>query len=255
MGHQYSENELQKISKIQTQQELGKQQEVSFCTVDDEVYPNMLRNLKNRPSMLYYRGNIEILNQYKSIAVIGSRKSGENGKKLAFHAAQRMGKSGVNIVNGLAMGCDAEAIRGALEVGARCVAILPCGLEQIVPRTNTKLAEEILEKGGCLLSEYPVGTRVEKYRYIERDRLQSGISQGVFIVEAETDSGTMHTAEFAMKQYKRLACYSHKLAELSSGNKYLESAGKAQVIRNLTDIDSYVEEILKEDEYEQLSFI
>lgn len=205
------------------------------------------------PALLYYKGNIEIINQHKNVAIIGSRKFSSSGKDAAFHAGKAAGKVGINVVNGLALGCDAEAIRGALSVNGKCIAILPCGLDNIQPKTNQKLAEEILSKGGCLLSEYPIGTNLQKYMYVERDRLQSGISQGVLIIEAEKESGTMHTASFAINQYKRLACYYHQLLKLSSGNKYLEDSGKATIIKSDDDLQIFYNSILGENTFEQLT--
>ena len=108
---------------------------------------------------------------------------------------------------------------------------MPCGLEQIQPKSNQRLAEQILENGGCMISEFPVGTPIQRYRYVERDRLQSGISQRVLIVEAEQNSGTMHTADFAKKQYKRLACYYEALFRDALGNKYLAASKKAEVLK------------------------
>lgn len=107
--------------------------------------------------------------------------------------------------------------------------------------------------GGCLISEYRVGTEVQNFRYVERDRLQSGISQGVLIIEADKNSGTMHTADFAAKQYKRLACYYHKLLEISSGNQYLEETGKASVLKSEEDLYAFIREIKDEASYEQMS--
>lgn len=147
-------------------------------------------------------GDIEILNQFKNIAVSGGRKISETGRYLAYQTVQKIGEAGINIVYGLAIGCDTEAIRGALNVGARCVVILPCGLERVVPKANRDLAEE--------------------------------------------GSGTMHAVDFAVRQYKRLACYSYKMTELSSGNKYLESTGKAQIISNQTDVENYIGKIMEE---------
>ena len=84
---------------------------------------------------------------------------------------------GFDVVNGLAVGCDTAALRGALSEGGRCVAVLPCGLDMVVPSVNEYLAQEILEKGGCLISEYAEGTEPEKYRYVQRDRLQGRLSE------------------------------------------------------------------------------
>ena len=226
--------------------------QILSCREEDKHYPAVLRGISGMPSLIYYRGNIETINQNKNVAIIGSRKSSEQGLRLSYETARLAANKGLNVVNGLALGCDAEAIKGALSVGGRWVAILPCGLEQIQPKTNQYLAEEILQKGGCLLSEYPEGTPLRKYNYIARDRIQSGLSNGVLIIEAEEKSGTMHTADYARKQYKRLACYASKLLEYSSGNKFLESKQETSVLENLTGAEHFFDLVLEETSCEQL---
>lgn len=228
--------------------------QILSCHKEDQYYPVLLREISGMPSLLYYRGNIEILNQYKNVAIIGSRTSSENGLHLSYETARLAARKGLNIVNGLALGCDAEAIKGALSVGGRCIAVLPCGLEQIQPRTNQHLAEEILENGGCLLSEYPQGTTLRKYHYVARDRIQSGLSHGVVIIEAEEKSGTMHTADFARQQYKRLACYASKLLQYSSGNKALENKSETNVLESLAGAEQFFDMVLEEPSCEQLRF-
>lgn len=250
---QYSEKDKRILEQAQKMQSFSYMQGISFCTREDKLYPKALRTISGMSPVLYYKGNVEIINQHKNIAVIGTRKPSDAGRKLAYETGRMVGKSNLNLVNGLALGCDTEAIKGALSADGRCVAIMPCGLEEIVPKTNQKLAEEILQKGGCLISEYPIGTKIQKYQYVERDKLQSGISQGILVVEAEIKSGTMHTAEFALKQYKRLACYYHKLLVLNSGNQYLEESGKAQILKEKKELESLIAAILSEDEYEQLT--
>lgn len=157
------------------------------------------------------------------------------------------------VVNGLALGCDAEALKGALAQNGKCVAVMPCGLEQIQPKSNQYIADEILEKGGCIISEYAEGTSLQKYNYVKRDRIQSGISDGVIIIEAQEKSGTMHTADFAMRQKKRIACYAASLLEYSSGNKYLEEVKKAYSIQNTRDVETFFDLIMREQNFEQIS--
>ena len=229
-------------------------QQIKICREDEEKYPQCLRELKERPSILYYRGDIEILNQYRSVAVIGSRKISENGGKLAFHAGSVVGKKGLNLINGLALGCDTEALKGSLKVGGRCVAILPCGLNEIYPKSNQWLAEEILKQGGCLVSEYPADIRPEKYRFVQRDRLQSGMSQGVLVIEAMEKSGTMHTVEYAKKQRRRLACYYHEFLRYATGNSKIENSYSAKVIKESKDLEEYLDSIKEEEEYTQMCF-
>lgn len=254
MSYWYSEKDKKKIERARQDENLMVAQGVSYCLAEDERYPSAIRDLKDMPPLLYYKGNIEILNQYKNVAVIGSRKISKEGMELAYSTGTTVAQKGLNLVNGLALGCDTQALRGALDAGGRCVAILPCGLEQVQPKTNQWLADKILDKGGCLISEYPIGTGIQKYQYVERDRLQSGVSQGVLIIEAETNSGTMHTARFAQAQVKRLACYYHALLSLSSGNRYLEETGKAQSIKTRMDLEQFLNGIMEMENYEQMTF-
>ncbi len=223
------------------------------CTTADKYFPVEIKEMVGMPQVLYYKGDITVLNKYKSVAVIGSRQSSERGLKLAYETGKKVAEFGMNLVNGLALGCDTEAIKGALDAGGRCVAIMPSSLEQIQPRSNEKLAQDIIDKGGCIISEYNTGTILKKYHYVERDRLQSGVSQGVLMVEAMENSGTMHTVEYALKQYKRLACYASKLIEYASGNAYIESTDRGTILNSESDVNRYLMSILQEPTFEQLS--
>ena len=225
---------------------------IRVCQKEENDYPVLLKEITGSPSLIYYRGNIGILNQYKNVAVIGSRDVSLNGLRLAHQTGQIVAKAGCNLINGLALGCDTEAVRGALSTGNRCVAILPCGLDQIQPKTNEKLAMAILQQGGCLISEYTVGTSLQKYHYVERDRLQSGLSQGVIVIETHPNSGTMHTVNFAERQGRRLACYAAELLGQAEGNQILENKWKIQVLRNNNDLQSFVDYVIKEETFEQL---
>lgn len=227
--------------------------DIYTCEKSDIRYPRGMKELSNMPSLLYYKGNIEIVNQYKNVAVIGSRKASKEGLVFAYDTGKIAAELGINVVNGLALGCDTEALRGALSVGGKCIALMPCGLDRIQPSSNSRLAYDILESGGCLISQYPPGTDVQKYYYIERDRLQSAISQGVLLVEAQMKSGTMHTAEYAIRQYKRLACYWYRMVGMASGNQVLEEKGKASTIKTENGVRDFLVEIKGEGTFEQLS--
>ena len=253
MKSMYSQKETDILNYAEMNKNKWKNMGIEYCTVEDERYPNTLKKITDRPVLLYYRGNIEIINEYHNIAVIGSRKCSLKGRKISYDTGKYLAEKNVNVVNGLALGCDTEALKGTIAGGGRCIGILPAGLDDILPKSNQKLADEIVMKDGCLISEYPVGTPVKKYQYVRRDRLQSGLSDGVLIVEAEEQSGTMHTVEFAQNQYKRLACYYHKLVELSSGNRKLEEAGQISVIEDKKRLEEFVEAVMKEQTYEQLT--
>lgn len=227
--------------------------EIAYIKENEKNYPKGLLNISRNPSILYYKGNIDIVNCKKNIAIIGTRNASEKGLRLAYETGQSIAEQGLNVVNGLAIGCDAAALRGALSKNGKCIAVMPCGLDQVQPKTNFKLAEEILEKGGCLISEYKAGIGVQKYQYVARDRIQSGISQGIIVIEAEEKSGTMHTVNFSRQQFKRIACYYNKLVELSSGNKLIENMDGVTVFKEDKDRMDYILTIENESEYQQIS--
>lgn len=253
MKENFSPKETERINIAMQNRDKFAARGISFCTVQDDIYPAELRSLTDRPVLLYYKGNIQICNTFHNIAIIGSRHCSENGMKLSYESGKIVAKNNINVVNGLALGCDTAALQGAIDNGGKCIIFLPCGLDDIQPKSNKKLAEEIISHGGCIISEYAPDTKLTKYNYVQRDRLQSGVSQGVIVIEAEQNSGTMHTAQFAINQYKRLACYYHALLKFSSGNQYLAEAGKASVIAGNNDLESFISEVATTTRYEQMS--
>ncbi len=218
--------------------------EILTCEKESSLFPKHFIERKGLPERFYYKGDISFLNDLRAVAVIGSRNAPKEAILSAYSSGQYAAMEGFAVVNGLAVGCDTAALRGALSEGGRCVAVLPCGLDRVVPFVNEYLAQEILEKGGCLISEYIEGTEPEKYRYVQRDRLQSGLSEAVLVVnygKAETrsdsfmpdlagkpirhlpnqmsnwsdaaaarnrkDSGSLKTAEFAREQGVKVLRY------------------------------------------------
>ena len=143
--------------------------EIKSCVESDNSFPKRLVGLADAPKKIYYKGNIDIINENKCITIVGSRDCSKNGLKLAFETAEKAVEKGFIVVNGLALGCDTEAVRGALSKKGRCVAVMPCGLEQIQPKSNIGLANAILSNGGCIITEYPEGSVLQKYNYVKRD--------------------------------------------------------------------------------------
>ena len=221
--------------------------------IKSEAYPQRLCSIAKAPDCLYYRGNIERINQNHSIAVIGSRRVSENGRTLAYQIGYALGRRGINVVNGLALGCDTYALYGALAAGGTCAAVLPCGLAQIVPHSNAFLAQKLLSNGGCLVSEYPPMIPAQKYQYVDRDRIQSGVSDGVLVIEAEYDSGTMHTVRYAIKQGRLLACIDSRMVRYRSGNQWIEDLNGASVIRGTGDLDCFIAQLRQEIVYRQVT--
>lgn len=225
---------------------------IGRAEINSADYPRRLCSVTKAPQCLYYRGDIHILNQNQSIAVIGSRGVSESGMTLAYQIGHALGGRGINVVNGLALGCDTHALRGALAAGGKCVAVMPCGLDHIVPYSNQSLARKLLSGGGCLVSEYPPAAPAQRYQYVERDRLQSGISNGVIVIEASCDSGTMHTVRYAIRQGRRLACIDSCMVRESTGNQWIAGQWGTRVIRNLGDLDCFIADVQSEVVYRQL---
>lgn len=121
--------------------------------ISDERYPKQLKNIYDPPKKIYVLGNKEILNQ-KSIAIVGTRKATQYGKDVAYRIANELGEYGINVISGLAKGIDTYAHIGALKSKGKTIAVLGCGLDQIYPKENRKLAIDILNEGGCIVSEY-----------------------------------------------------------------------------------------------------
>ncbi len=161
-------------------------------------YPGRLRSIPDPPAVLFMRGSPEVL-KGPSVAVIGSRRCSLYGRKTARKLAGGLSGAGVCVVSGLARGIDAESHRGAMQQGGRTAAVLGGGLDSIYPSEHTALAEAIA-RCGCLLSEYPPGVRPTRYSFPERNRIISGLSDAVVVVEAGQRSGTMITVGTALDQ-------------------------------------------------------
>ncbi|MBL8131140.1 MAG: DNA-protecting protein DprA [Anaerolineae bacterium] len=164
----------------------------------DADYPAALRMLPDAPPLLYARGSL-LPGDDKAVAIVGTRKSSAYGREVARHLAGRLAAAGVTIVSGLAHGIDASAHHAALEVGGRTIAILGCGIDQVYPRDHAALARQITERG-AVLTEFPLGSQPEGRHFPRRNRIISGVSLGVIVVEAPEKSGALITAAFALEQ-------------------------------------------------------
>ena len=193
--------------KLEQTQKAG----INWVTLYDPNYPAVLRDVRSEdgkrsavPIMIYYKGNLQLLSS-PSIAVIGSREAVSQSEKAANFLAYSFASRGLNIVSGLALGCDTAAHQGALDAGTgKTIAVLGNGLDTIYPQQNTDLATEILEQGGLLLSEYEIGTNAANYTFVERDLIQAGISKAVIVAQTKIDGGSMHAAIAASYAGKRV---------------------------------------------------
>jgi DNA processing protein len=182
---------------------------VQVLIPESPAFPKQLRNIPDPPVVLYARGNIDCISTDSAIAIVGTREPSSFGEAAAKKIAATLAAKGLIVVSGLAIGCDAAAHKGCLDAGGQTVAVMAHGLDQIYPAQNRDLSHSILDSGGCLVSEYPPGTKPRSNFFVERDRLQSGLSAAVIIVETDVKGGTMHTARFCLEQRRLLGCVVH----------------------------------------------
>lgn len=230
-------NKLNLSSRIDEQNE---QNEIASISIFDKEYPNQLRDLASPPLLLYYRGNKQCLIGEPGIAIIGSRKASELSLDFAFKSALGIGKKGITVVSGLALGCDTAAHKGTLAGNGKTVAVLAGGIDNdtIYPKGNLQLAHNIIEKQGCLVSEYPSGTPVAPYTFIERDRIQSGLSHTLLVIQTTIDGGSMQTYKFAVDQKRRVACFNTEGVEA-------DYSGNAKILENINTIPINIEKDLE----------
>lgn len=169
-----------------------------ISSVEEEDYPAWLRKIHDPPYLLYYRGDLACLNEI-CIAVVGSRRASSYGKTQSRRFGCELAGQGITLVSGMARGIDTEAHKGALEGGGKTAAVLGSGLDVIYPSENQGLYQQISEQG-IVLTEFPPGTRPEPGNFPRRNRIISGLSRGVLVVEAQQRSGALITVDFALEQ-------------------------------------------------------
>ncbi len=171
---------------------------VTVLTWDDADYPSNLREIDAPPPVLYVRGTLYPADAV-AIAVVGTRRASAYGREVAHMSATELAHNQVTVVSGLALGVDAIAHKAALAAGGRTLAVLGSGVDQLYPAQNRELAHQIIENG-AIISEYPLGTRPEANNFPPRNRIISGLSRGIVVVEAGVQSGSLITATFAAEQ-------------------------------------------------------
>jgi len=176
---------------------------INIVSWQSPLYPPLLREIYDPPVLLFFRGKLPDP-ESPLAAVVGTRKPSPASCAQAFDIARGLGRGGISVVSGLAVGIDSFAHRGNIDGGASTVAVLGSGVDEVYPSSNRGLALRALETGGALLSEYPPGTGPRKWNFPARNRIISGLSRGVLIVEAPQKSGALITARFALEQNRDL---------------------------------------------------
>lgn len=232
---------------------------IEACFIEDSAYPPLLKEIFDPPFMIFWHGNIECLHK-KCCGMVGTRRATAAGLKNAFNTASILAQNGVTVVSGLAMGIDTASHKGALDArqslikanlqnGAnselnenenvtenigKTAAVLACGVENIYPATNRKLAGQIIQTGGCILSEYPPGQPAFTWTFPARNRIIAALCQTTLVVQAPAGSGALITADFALEQGRDLVFCSEAL-KYPAGKTDEKNAGKRSV-------QNYIEE-------------
>ena len=214
---------------------------MKIIDINEKEYPRVLRKIENPPKKLYVEGDEKILNS-NCIAVVGSRKNTKYGEKWCKKFVKELVKYDLKIVSGMALGIDWVAHKEAIKEGGKTIAVLPSGLKNIYPKENIKLYEEIILYGGCVISEYEPYEEAESKKFLERNRIVSGISIGCLVVEAAYRSGTSVTARFAKNQEKEVFCIPGSLDNS-------KSIGTNKLIKDFAKLVTSPEDIIKNYEF------
>ncbi len=214
-----------------------KEKEITVIPLNQTIYPLQLKNISDPPICLYIKGNIKQID-WKSFffAVVGTRKPTPYGEQVTRKFATELSEAGFVIVSGLAIGIDSAAHWAAINSSGKTVAFLGCGVDVIYPSSNFKLYQRIIERGGLIISEFPPGHTVLPGLFIARNRLISGLSMGVLVVEGAKDSGALITAKYALEQGKEVFAPPGPLtSEMSVAPNFLLKQG-AKLVTCLEDI-------------------
>ena len=227
------EFEQKATEEIERVRELGG----DVIVMDDGVYPQLLREIDDPPIVLYVQGDWQICVENPCVGFVGSRRSSTYGVNASEMLARDLAKKGVTIVSGLARGIDAAAHRGALEAGGKTIAVVGTGIDEIYPKEHKFLVQQILESGGAIVSQFPLETPPLPENFPYRNRIISGLSLGVVIVEATERSGSLITARLAIEQNREVFAVPGNITSSNSyGTNYLIKSAGAKLVQQWQDI-------------------
>jgi len=223
------------IQKLREYEKYMKNNNINILTINDKDYPIKLKKIYDPPVVLYYKGEISIIKN-PSIAIVGCRECSLYGIKLAKEFSSLLSQHKINIVSGLAKGIDSYSHIGCLKENGKTIAVIGNGLDDIYPKENKELSNHILRKQGLILSEYIIGTKPLKRNFPARNRIISGISDGILVIEAKNKSGTLITVDFGLEQGKNIyAIPGNITSNNSKGTNELIKQG-AKVVTSIEDI-------------------
>ncbi|MFW5973386.1 MAG: DNA-processing protein DprA [Bacteroidota bacterium] len=207
----------------------------ALVVAGSEEFPRLLAETYDPPAFLWVRGDVSALHR-PSVAVIGTRRPSDYGRRVAFEIAEALARSGITVVSGFAYGIDRRAHEGALAAGGRTAAVLGSGIDVIYPGSHVQLAESVVGSG-CLVSEFPFGTKPDAPNFPRRNRIVSGLTLGTIVVEAHETGGALITARLAIEQNREVfAVPSPVHARTGSGTNRLIRDGHARLIETAEDV-------------------
>jgi len=196
--------DFKKTFSIEEYLEKMEKTKVGFLTLEDRNYPKLLKQIKNPPFVLFYKGKLDFINSEASIGIVGTRKITNYGRQITEMITQELVQTDCVIVSGLAMGVDAVAHKTTIDNSGKTIAVLGCGVDCCYPRENQKLYEEILDSGGLIVSEYGIGQQPTVGSFPSRNRIIAGLSMGVVVTEGAADSGALITAKDALSADRKV---------------------------------------------------
>ena len=207
-----------------------------FITINDDIYPECLKEISDPPEKLYYKGNLELLKSKRMIAVVGTRNPSSYGKLCCEYMIKKMSKANITIVSCFAKGIDSIAHKTSLLTGTKTIAVIASGLDIVYPASNLSLYKEIEEKG-LILTEYEAGTKPFKGNFPQRNRIIAALSKGVIVVESKDRGGSLITADLAL-EYNRdvYAIPGDIFSEYSKGCNNLIRDAKAKSLSNIKEL-------------------
>ncbi len=252
------------INRFSGAMEAAEKNGIGICGIYDEDYPDMLRYIDDPPYILYYKGRLPVENK-GMCSVVGSRKATGYGRTMAYDIGKILGSHGVTVVSGMALGADACAHRGCIDGGGITAAVLGSGADLCTPLSNLKLRDKIIDSGGCIISEFTPGTPGYAANYPRRNRIISGMSESLIVVEADNKSGTSITANLALEQGRDVYALPGNInSVMSRGTNRLIKEGAVPLI----SLEDLLEEIvpdqpenrkcmreLSDDEYDVIEYV
>lgn len=234
--------EFLKIQKLYKSKDKEVEREIDWLkedkhhllTINDELYPYLLKEISDPPPVLFVNGEVELLGMLQ-LAVVGSRKSSPIGEEMCYQISQEVAQTGIIITSGMALGIDGCSHRAALDVGGKTIAVWGTGLDIVYPSAHHQLAHQIA-KNGALVSEFPLGVGAKSFHFPRRNRIISGLCAGILVVEASIKSGSLITARLASEQGREVFALPHSLRNPNGEGCHKLIKNGAKLTENANDI-------------------